>query len=166
MNWLRSMFAISWLNAQRQHYANVDGGERRYALKFIGDKDDSYDSLFSSASGGQFTSPHDALIAHAGIENGTVSARDPEPFNGYYLRILTSQGKNAEGGAKSYLANGKMLSGFAFVAYPAVYRSTGVMSFIVNQNGIVYQKDLGPDTDKVGIAMTEYDPDSSWERVD
>ena len=154
------------VDAQQDHYANVDGGERRYALKFIGDKDDSHDSLFSSGSGRQFASPHDALIAYAGIENGKVSARDPIPFNGYYLRILTAQGKSAEGGAKSYVANGKMLSGFAFVAYPAVYRSTGVMSFIVNQSGIVYQKDLGPDTDKIGVAMTEYDPDSSWERVD
>ena len=62
--------------------------------------------------------------------------------------------------------NGKMVSGFAFVAYPAVYRSSGVMTFIVNQNGIVLQKDLGPDTERVANAMTEYDPDSSWHRVD
>lgn len=154
------------VDAQQQHYANVDRGEGRYALKFIGDKDDSHDSLFSSGSGGQFSSPHDALIAYAGIENGKVSARDPIPFNGYYLRILTAQGKSAEGGAKSYVANGKMLSGFAFVAYPAVYRTTGVMTFIVNHNGNVYQKDLGPDTKKIGIGMTEYDPDPTWERVD
>ena len=88
------------------------------------------------------------------------------PFNGYYFRILTAQGNNAEGGAKSYLVNGKMVSGFAFVAYPAIYRSTGVTTFIVNQNGIVYQKDLGPDTEKIANAMTEYDPDSTWQRVD
>jgi hypothetical protein len=79
---------------------------------------------------------------------------------------LTSQGKNAEGGAKSYLVNGKMLSGFAFVAYPAVYRSTGVMTFIVSQNGIVHQKDLGPSTEKIANAMPEYDPDSTWDRVE
>ena len=88
------------------------------------------------------------------------------PFNGYYLRVLTGQGNRAEGGAKSYLVNGKMVSGFAFLAYPAVYRSTGVMTFLVNQNGIVYQKDLGPDTEKIANAMTVYDPDSMWERVD
>ena len=79
---------------------------------------------------------------------------------------MTAQGTNAEGGTKSYLVNGKMVSGFAFVAYPAVYRSTGVMTFIVNQDGIVYQKDLGPDTEKIANAMTEYDPDATWERVD
>jgi Protein of unknown function (DUF2950) len=111
-------------------------------------------------------SPHDALIASVAIENGTATPHAPVPFNGYYFRILTSQGKKAEGGAKSYIVNGKMLSGFAFVAYPAVYRSTGVMTLIVNQDGIVYQKDLGPDTEKVANAMTEYDPDSTWKRVD
>ena len=78
---------------------------------------------------------------------------------------MTSQGKNAEGGVKSYLVNGKMLSGFAFVAYPAVYRSTGVMT-IVNQNGIMHQKDLGPYTEKIANAMLEYDPDSTWDRVE
>jgi hypothetical protein len=95
-----------------------------------------------------------------------VAPHHPEPFNGYYFRILTAQGSNAEGGAKSYIAKGKMVGGFAFVAYPAVYRSTGVMTFVANQNGIVYQKDLGPNTEKIVSAMTEYDPDSSWQRVD
>ena len=154
------------VDAQQLHYAKANDGERRYALNFSGDKDDNDDSLFSSGSGGQFLSPHDTLIAYAGIENGTASVHNLAAFNGYYFRILTFQGKNAGGGAKSYVVNGKMVGGFAFVAYPAVYRSTGVMSFIVNQDGIVYQKDLGPDTDKIGAAMTEYDPDSSWERVD
>jgi hypothetical protein len=154
------------VDAQQQHYATSNEGRHRYALKFSGDND-GQDGLFSSENGEQPVSPHDALIASAGVENGTAAtSRDPVPFNGYYFRILTSQGKNAEGGAKSYLANGTMLSGFAFVAYPAVYRSTGVMTFIVNQNGILYQKDLGPDTEKIGNAMTEYDPDARWERVD
>jgi hypothetical protein len=153
------------VDAQQHHYARSNEGGHRYALKFSGDND-GQDSLFSSENGEQPVSPHDAFITSAGVENGTATSRDPVPFNGYYFRILTSQGKNAEGGAKSYLANGKMLSGFAFVAYPAVYRSTGVMTFIVNQNGILYQKDLGPDTEKIGNAMTEYDPDATWERVD
>lgn len=151
-------------DAQEEHYARANNGEHRYAVKFIGDKG-GHDGLFSSEDAKQSISPHDALIASAGLENGTAASHDPVPFNGYYFRVLTAQGSNAEGGTKSYLLNGKMVGGFAFVAYPAVYRSTGVTTFIVNQKGIVYQQDLGPDTEKIASAMTEYDPDSKWERV-
>jgi len=150
------------VDAQQQHYARAHNGEHRYALKFIGDND----GLFSSENGEQSASPLDALIASAGLENGTAASHDPVSFSGYYFRILTAQGTNAEGGAKSYLVNGKMDGGFAFVAYPAVYRSSGVMTFIVSQNGVVYQKDMGPDTEKIANAMTEYDPDSTWELAD
>jgi hypothetical protein len=153
------------VDAQQQHYASAGNGEHRYALKFIGDND-GHDGLFSSESGEHSVSPLDALVASAGVENGTAASHDPVSFNGYYFRILTAQGNNAEGGAKSYLANGKMVGGFAFVAYPAVYRSTGIMTFIVNQNGVVYQKNLGPDTEKIANAMTEYDPDSTWDLAD
>jgi|HubBroStandDraft_4_1064222.scaffolds.fasta_scaffold04911_4 hypothetical protein len=153
------------VDVQQQHYARSSEGEHRYALKFSGDND-GQDSLFSSENGEQPVSPHDALIISAGVEDGPGTSIDPVPFNGYYFRILTSQGMNAEGGAKSYVVNGKMLSGFAFVAYPALYRSTGVMTFIVNQNGIVYQKDLGSDSEKIANAMTKYDPDSTWDRVE
>jgi hypothetical protein len=153
------------VHAQQQHYARETNGEHRYAVTFIGDNS-SHDGLFSSENAEQSVSPHDALIASAGVENGAAPSHDPVPFNGYYFRILKAQGNNAEGGAKNYLADGKMVSGFAIVAYPAIYRSTGVTTFIVNQSGIVYQKDLGPDTEKIANAMTEYDPDSTWERVD
>ena len=153
------------VDAQQQHYARTNNGEHRYALRFIGDNDGS-DGLFSSENGEQSASPLDTLIASAGVENGTTASHNPVPFNGYYFRILTAQGNNVEGGAKSYLVNGNMVGGFAFAAYPAVYRSSGVMTFIVNQDGIVYQKDLGPDTEKIVNAMTEYDPDSTWERAD
>jgi len=153
------------VDAQQQHYAWATNGEHQYAPKFIGDND-GHGGLFSPEGGEPSGSPLDALIASAGVENGTAASHDPVPFNGYYFRILTAQGNNAEGGAKSYLANGKMVGGFAFVAYPAVYHSTGIMTFIVNQDGIVYQKDLGPDTEKIANAMTQYDPDSTWKRAD
>lgn len=158
------------VSAQEQHYAMANNGEHRYALKFSSDND-RRDGLFSSETGEHSAAPLDSLIASAGIEDATTGVDaapppHPVPFNGYYFRILTAQGNNAEGGAKSYLVNGKMEGGFAFVAYPAVYRSSGVMTFIVNQNGVVYQKDLGPDTEKIANAMTEYDPDSTWERTD
>jgi hypothetical protein len=151
------------VDAQQQYYARSSEYEPRYAMKFSDDNDAQY-GLFSS--GEQPVSPHDALIISAGVENGVARSHDPVPLNGYYFRILTSQGENAEGGAKSYLVNGKMLQGFAFVAYPAVYRSTGVVTFIVSQNGIVHQKDLGPSTEKIANAMPEYDPDSTWDRVE
>jgi hypothetical protein len=153
------------VDAQQQHYARTNNGEHRYALRFIGDNDGS-DGLFSSENGEQSASPLDTLIASAGVESGTSASHNPVPFNGYYFRVLTAQGNNADGGAKSYLVNGNMVGGFAFAAYPAVYRSSGVMTFIVNQDGVVYQKDLGPDTEKIVNAMTEYDPDSTWERAD
>jgi len=153
------------VKAQQQHYAGANNREHRYAVKFIGDNDGS-DGLFSSENEDQSASPPDTLIVSAGVESGTTASHGPVAFNGYYFRILTAQGNNAEGGAKSYVANGKMVGGFAFVAYPAVYRSSGVMTFIVDQNGVVYQKDFGPDTEKIANAMIEYDPDSTWELAD
>jgi hypothetical protein len=158
------------VNAQEQQYATANNDEHRYASNFISDSE-RRDGLFSSDTGEQSAAPLDPLIASAGIENATAgvdpaASRHPVPFNGYYFRILTAQGNNTEGGEKSYIVNGKMVGGFAFLAYPAVYRSSGVVTFIVNQNGIVYQKDLGPYTEKISSAMTEYDPDSSWQRVD
>lgn len=153
------------VEAQQQHYAKADNSEHRYALT-LADDNYGHDGLFSTENEDQSASPVDALIASADAENGTTASHGPVPFNGYYFRILTAQGNNAEGGEKNYLVNGKMVDGFAFVAYPAAYRSTGVMTFIVNQNGIVYQKDLGPDTEKIANAMSEYDPDSTWERAD
>jgi hypothetical protein len=157
------------VNAEEQHYARANYGEHQYAPKFISD-DDREDGLFASEikehSGGAL----DPLIASAGIENTTsgvdaVTPHHSEPFKGYYFRILTAQGSNAEGGAKSYIVNGNMVGGFAFIAYPAAYNSSGIMTFIVNQDGVIYEKDLGPDTNTIGSAMTEYDPDSTWERT-
>jgi hypothetical protein len=82
-----------------------------------------------------------------------------------YYRILTGQGKHAPGGVKKYLVNGKMTGGFAFVAYPAEYRDSGVMTFIVNRDGIVYQKDLGPNTATRARILSLYDPDATWKMV-
>jgi len=90
----------------------------------------------------------------------------PTPYRGYYYHILTRQGKNSPGGAKSYIVNAKMTEGVAFVAYPAEYRSSGVMTFIVGVDGVVYQKDLGQKTDARAKAMKEYNPDSSWHKAE
>jgi hypothetical protein len=98
-----------------------------------------------------------------GAENGGPATQDnPGPFHGYNFRILTRQGKNVPGEAKGYISDGKMTGGFAFVAYPVDYRSSGVLTFIVDQNNVVYEKDLGPNTEKVAKAMTRFNPGSSW----
>ena len=105
---------------------------------------------------------------HRPLLRAMPKARDgaPTPYRGYYYHILTRQGKNGPGGAKSYIVNGKMTEGFAFVAYPAEYRSSGVMTFIVNEDGVVYQKDLGKKTDVLAKAMKEYNPNSSWQKAE
>ena len=120
--------------------------------------------LFWPARHGQKRSPLGDLMADASADGRPVGddRPQPSPFHGYYFRILTAQGPAASGGARNYLANGKMSGGFALVAWPAQYDATGVMTFVVNQDGVVREKDLGPDTDKAARAMTLYDPDS-WE---
>ena len=102
----------------------------------------------------------------ASLEGRALGAGErPQPFYGYYFRILTAQGAAAPGGAKSYLVNGEMSGGFALVAWPATYDATGVMTFVVNQNGVVYQKDLGPRTESAVAGIATYNPGASWHRV-
>ena len=110
---------------------------------------------------------HEVLCLHGGAsgEDYAKETTQPLPFHGYYYRILTSQGRHAPGGAKNYLVHGKMTGGFAFVAYPAEYRSSGVMTFIVSGDGIVYQKDLGPRTSVLARSMSQYAPDTTWKKV-
>jgi hypothetical protein len=90
----------------------------------------------------------------------------PTPYRGYYFLVLTRQGKSAKGGARNYIVNGKMTEGFAFAAYPVDYRSSGVMTFIVAEDGVIYEKDLGKKTDSVARAMKEYNPDPSWAKTE
>jgi hypothetical protein len=127
----------------------------------------THDGLYWDATDGQAKSPIGPLVARA-VVTGDKSQRGnvtPVPYRGYYYHILTSQGSHAPGGAHNYLANGKM-TGFAFVAYPAEYRSSGVMTFIAGADGIVYQKDLGRRSAELGKAMSVYDPDPSWQKAE
>ena len=103
------------------------------------------------------------LVASATAEGYGSSAR---PFHGYQYRLLTSQGPHAQGGATDYLVNGRLVGGFAILAYPAQYGNSGIMTFITNHDGIVYQRDLGPDTEKVAQRIAEFDPGPDWTRVD
>jgi len=107
-------------------------------------------------------SPLGDLLANAALDSPAGTGNSPSPFHGYYFRILTAQGAAAPGGAKDYLVGGRMTDGFALIAWPAAYDSSGVMSFIVSADGVVREKDLGPDTDKVGRSMRVFEPDASW----
>ena len=136
-----------------------------YAQKISSDEG-QHNGLYWKSADSEPQSPIGPLVATACVE-GNANNRDsaPTPYRGYHYRILTSQGKNGPGGARSYIANGKMTGGFAFVAYPAEYRSSGVMTFIVTDDGVVYQKDLGKKTEALAKAMKEYNPDSKWQKA-
>jgi hypothetical protein len=127
----------------------------------------THNGLYWDAPPGEAESPIGPLVARA-VATGNARERSnitPIPYRGYYYHVLTSQGPHASGGARSYLANGKM-TGFAFVAFPAEYRSSGVMTFIVGEDGVVYQKDLGKRTGEIAKVMSEYEPDPSWRKAD
>src|ERR1700678_2781806 len=141
-----------------------DAQHSQYAQAIFSDEG-QHNGLYWKVAAGEPQSPIGPLVANAAAQ-GYVPGRSgaPTPFRGYYFHILTMQGKNAPGGAKSYIVNGKMTEGFAFVAYPAEYRSSGVMTFIVNEDGVVYRKDLGRNTAVLTKAIKEYNPDSSWQK--
>ncbi len=156
------------VDAQMEYATQVRGrsGAKQYAQKILSDKGQQ-NGLYWSVMKGQPESPIGPLIATAVAQGYRRGAEgQPIPFHGYIYRILMGQGKDAPGGAKSYLVRGRMTKGFAFLAFPVEYRASGVMTFMVNQDGIVVQKDLGPDTSKIAEEMTHYDPDSTWEEAE
>jgi hypothetical protein len=124
------------------------------------------DGLFWSAAPGQEQSPFGHLLATAATQGYEQTTGHPhQPYHGYHFRVLKRQGAAAPGGKYDYVINGNMVAGFALVAFPADYESSGIMTFVVNQRGKVYQKDLGPHTVELARHMTEYNPDSSWTLV-
>jgi hypothetical protein len=149
--------------AQKEYYSTQ---HNEYAQKIFSDEG-QHNGLYWKAADGEPQSPIGPLVASA-VAEGYAKGREgaPTPYRGYYYHMLTSQGKNGGGGAKSYIVNGKMTKGFAFVAYPAEYRSSGVMTFIVNEDGVVYQKDLGRKTDVLAKVMKEYNRNSTWQKVE
>jgi hypothetical protein len=158
----------TYVAAQRLYARNGHDGKPPglYATTFRSDPG-RQNGLYWPAQRGQRRSPLGDLIAQA-AEEGRASAPNRQqgsPFRGYYFKILRAQGPAATGGAKDYVVNGEMSGGFALVAWPAHYDASGVMTFVVNQDGIVREKDLGTRTDEVVRAMTLYDPDGSWEIV-
>jgi hypothetical protein len=151
-------------DAQAEYHSQPHDGAKQYAQKFISDEG-KQNGLYWPAAEGQPKSPLGPLAAFATAEGYTVQPNAHQSFHGYYFRILTKQGDKAKGGAKDYVIDGKMTGGFAFVAYPAEYGNSGIMTFIVDQEGIVYQKDLGAKTADVAASMAEYNPDDGWGSV-
>jgi hypothetical protein len=157
----------SYVAAQRLYARDGHDGKRAglYATAFRSDRG-KQNGLYWPAGRRQKRSPLGDLVAQAAEEGRQLGTGDqPAPFHGYYFKILTAQGAAATGGAKNYVTAGDMSGGFALVAWPAHYDATGVMTFIVNQDGVLYEKDLGPGTAAAAKAMSLYDPDSSWAKV-
>jgi len=136
-------------------------GLLEYAQKFISDPGKK-NGLFWEVKQGEPESPLGPIMVQARSQGYQYTASTPAPYHGYYFRILTAQGKDAPGGAYSYMVNGKMIGGFAVVAYPAEYGNSGVMTFIANYEGKVYQKNLGANTAAIAKGMKEYNPDKTW----
>jgi Protein of unknown function (DUF2950) len=158
----------AYVIAQRRYAEQAHDGNPAgvHATRF-GSDPGKENGLYWPAKDGQQRSPLGDLVAKAAAEGRAVGGErsQPSPFHGYYFRILLSQGSSAKGGKKQYVAKGLMSGGFALVAWPAQYDVTGVMTFVVNQDGIVHEKDLGPDTDVAARKMTAYNPDKSWRPV-
>jgi len=150
-----------------QDYASHDrngDGLLDYAGKFISTKGKK-DGLYWPTKEGEPQSPLGPLVGEAAAEGYQGKAAKGAPYHGYHFRLLTAQGKDASGGARSYLVHGRLLGGFAVVAYPATYGNSGIMTFMVNQDGTVYQKDLGENTATIAKGMTAFNPDKSWTAV-
>ena len=153
----------AYVAAQQEYAQNGHDGKPAglYAQRFASDPGQQ-NGLYWEAQPGEPESPFGELAAEAADEGYTYSPGKSTPFWGYYFRILTAQGPTSEGGGESYLVDGEMRNGFALVAYPAEYGNGGVMTFLVDQSGIVYEKDLGEETEKLVGEMKAYSPDSTW----
>jgi hypothetical protein len=154
-------------DAQDEYFSQAHDGEhtKQFAAKFISDPG-KQNGLYWKSTEGQPLSPLGPLAAFATYEGYTAKPDGHTAFHGYYFRMLKGQTDKTPGGAKDYAVNGKMTGGFAFVAYPAEYGNSGVMTFMMNQDGVLLQKDLGKTTTETATAMSEFDPDPSWTIVE
>jgi hypothetical protein len=158
---------LAYVDAQREYYErNPDeSGLLHYAERFASTPG-KRDGLYFETKEGEPESPLGSLVASARAEGYRKGqAGKPVPYHGYYYRILKAQGSHANGGAYDYVAKGKMMGGFALVAYPATWGSSGVMTFVVSHDGVVFEKDLGPKTAVLARAMAKFDPDETWKQV-
>jgi len=156
----------AYSDAQREYACRKGNGSAEFAQKFTSSPGKK-DGLYWPAEEGGEESPFGPLIARATEEGytGGLDEEPPEPFHGYFFKILKSQGEHADGGAFDYVADGKMVLGFGLVAYPAKYGVSGIMTFIVNQEGVIYEKDL-KENNAMAAAMTAFDPDDTWRKYE
>ena len=150
-------------DAQRQYFSQLHDGDKvkQYAQRISSD-DGQHNGLYWPVAEGQPASPLGPAGDFAKAVGYTSSGAKPQPFEGYFFQILTKQGDKAQGGAKDYIADGKMTGGFAFLAFPAQYRNSGIMTFIIGSDGTVYQKDLGDQTANAATVITDYNPGDGW----
>ena len=150
-------------NAQAQYFSQTHDADsvKQYARRIVSDVG-KQDGLYWPVSNAQAPSPLEDVAEFAKAAGYPSATNSSQPFNGYYFRVLTRQGDKAPGGAKDYIVNGMMTGGFAFLAYPAEYRNSGIMSFIVGPDGVIYQKDLGANTATAEATVTEYNPGDGW----
>jgi hypothetical protein len=155
-------------DAQAEYFSQTHGDShvRQYAQKFISDDGKQNGLYWNPADENQPDSPLGPLAAYASAEGYTGNTQAPQPFHGYFYRILTKQGERAQGGAKEYVVNGAMTAGFAILAYPAEYGNSGVMSFLINQDGVVFEKNLGENTTDAAKAIPAFNPDDTWKPVE
>jgi Protein of unknown function (DUF2950) len=160
--------ALAYVDAQRVYFVfTQQDGHAEYAQR-LASTPGKRDGLYWPAGDDEPESPLAPLMAQAQEEGypGERAAGKPLPYRGYFFRILTGQGTNAAEGARNYISRGRMTDGFALIAWPASYRTSGIMTFMVNQDGVVFQKDLGPKTAAIAASTNLFDPDLSWTRVD
>jgi hypothetical protein len=159
-------FCTAYVGMQREYASEAhDGKPAGLFAQRLRSSSGREDGLYWPKEPGKRRSPLGDVAAEATAEGYNVNKSSPTPFWGYFFRVLTAQGDAAPGGRKSYVVNGDMSGGFALVAFPAKYASSGVMTFVVNQDGVVYEKDLGRDTPTLAPRLTEYNPDASWSRA-
>ncbi len=161
---IQTMLAI--VDAQRE-YVRVDNDKDGFSTyaKLFRSSPGKKDGLYWPAAPNERQSPLGDLVAQATLDGYKESAAAPTPYHGYLFRMLTAQGPSARGGALDYLVRGKLFGGFAVIAWPAKYANSGIMTFIVNHDGVVYQRDLGEDTAARAAKITRFDPDKSWKRA-
>jgi hypothetical protein len=157
---------LAYVDAQREYYTRnpMNSTLLQYASKFLSTKG-KRDGLYWEAPDNEPPSPLGPLVAQARREGYKRAAGKPVPYHGYYYKMLTGQGPDAPDGAYDYVVRGKMIGGFALVAYPAQYGSSGIMTFIVNHDEVVYEKDLGPNTATTAQSMTKFNPDKTWKKL-
>lgn len=155
-------------DAQAEYFGHPhDGGHvRQYAQKFISDEGKQNGLYWKPGGENQPESPLGPLVAYASAEGYAGNTQAPQPFHGYLYRILTKQGEKAHGGAREYVVNGTMTGGFAILAYPAEYGNSGAMSFLINQDRVVFEKNLGENTADLAKAITAFNPDDTWKPVE